>query len=111
MSSGFPEDPVEAVDAAAIADPDHDYAVGDEISLVDPDSGRIGAVGYGQEYNNLNFAVLGELIEQVTGGTYAEAVRRHWAARAIRSTGRWNVTCAIPSCSTSARGRTKFAGC
>ena len=77
MSSGFPEDPIEAIDAAAIADPDHDYAVGDEISLVDPDASRMGAVGYGQEYNNLNFAVLGELIEQVTGGTYAEAVRRH----------------------------------
>jgi D-alanyl-D-alanine carboxypeptidase len=77
MSSGFPEDPLEAIDSAAIADPGHDYAVGDEISLVDPDASRMGAVGYGQEYNNLNFAVLGELIEQVTGGTYAEAVRGH----------------------------------
>ena len=75
MSSGFPADPLEAVNEAVLADLEHDYAVGDEIALVDPDAGRMGAVGYGQEYNNLNFAVLGELIEQVTGGTYADAVR------------------------------------
>jgi D-alanyl-D-alanine carboxypeptidase len=75
MSSGFPTDPLEAFNEAVLADPDHDYAVGDEIALVDPDASRMGAVGYGQEYNNLNYAVLGELIEQVTDGLYADAIR------------------------------------
>ncbi len=75
MSSGFPSDPLDAVDEAALADSDHDYAMGDEIALIDPDASRMGAVGYGQEYNNLNLAVLGELIEQVIDGTHAEAVR------------------------------------
>ena len=75
MSSGFPDDPLEAFNDAAIANPDKDFDVGDSISLVDPDAGRMGEVGYGQEYNNVNFAVLGEMIEQVTDQTYAEAVR------------------------------------
>jgi D-alanyl-D-alanine carboxypeptidase len=75
MSSGFPDDPLESFNDAAIANPDKDFDVGDSISLVDPDAGRMGEVGYGQEYNNVNFAVLGEMIEQVTDQTYAEAVR------------------------------------
>ena len=75
MSSGFPRDPIEAATEAAIADPERDYAVGDEIAFVDADTYRVGALGYGQEYNNLNYAVLGEMIEQVTGRTYAQAIR------------------------------------
>lgn len=75
MSSGFPDDPLEAIDAAVVDDPERDFDVGDSIAYVDPDAGRMGAVGYGQEYNNVNFAVLGEIIEQVTDQTYAEAVR------------------------------------
>ncbi len=75
MSSGFPTDPVEATDSAAAADLDHDYAVGDGITFVDPDAPRMGAVGFGQEYNNLNYHVLGEMIEQVTGRAYAQAIR------------------------------------
>ena len=75
MSSGFPTDPVQAIDTAAAADLDRDYSVGDGITFVDPDAGRMGAVGFGQEYNNLNYGVLGEMIEQVTGHTYAQAIR------------------------------------
>lgn len=75
MSSGFPDDPIEAIDTAVIADPDRDFDVGDSIAFVDPDAGRMGAVGYGQEYNNVNFAVLGEIIEEVTDQTYADTIR------------------------------------
>jgi isovaleryl-CoA dehydrogenase len=36
---------------------------------------------------------------------------RRWAARAIPRTGRSNASCAMPSCSTSARAPTKSAAC
>jgi D-alanyl-D-alanine carboxypeptidase len=75
MSSGFPNDPLEAIDEAVVADLEHDFDVGDDIAFVDPDATRMGSVGYGQEYNNVNYGVLGEMIEQVTDRAYAEAVR------------------------------------
>lgn len=75
MSSGFPWDPIEPIGEAILADLEHDFAVGDAITYADPDAPRMGAVGVGQEYNNLNFDVLGEMIEQVTGVSFAEAVR------------------------------------
>lgn len=76
MASGFPDVSMEAFAAAVTDDLERDYALGDEIDLVDPDAGRLGAMGYGQEYNNLNYAILGVLIEEVTEGPYAEAVRQ-----------------------------------
>ena len=76
MSSGFPDITFEAFAAAVTDDLERDYAVGDEIDLVDPAAGRLGAMGFGQEYNNLNYAILGVLIEEVTEGPYAEAVRQ-----------------------------------
>ena len=81
MSSGFPADPIEAIDAAVVADLDRDFAVGDGIAFVEPDAPGRGTAGLGQEYNNLNYDVLGEMIEQVTGQTYAAAVREDLLAQ------------------------------
>jgi D-alanyl-D-alanine carboxypeptidase len=84
MTSGFPTDPpaLYAITAAVTADLDRDFAVGDGIVLVDPEAAPMGAPGSRQDYNNLNFLVLGELIERVTDGSYAQAVRSDLLDRA-----------------------------
>lgn len=76
MRSGFPMDPIVDVFAAASTDLDRTWTTQDVLALIGPNPGRFGQRGGSSSYNNLNYAVLGALIEDVTGGTYAEAVRR-----------------------------------
>lgn len=75
MRSGFP-DPTDAVDQAVSADPQRVWAAADWYQLVDEDEpGTAREVGTFR-YNNLNYIVLGDLIEAVARDPYAIAVRR-----------------------------------
>ncbi len=73
MRAGFPDVPdVMAVDA----DLGRSWTTEDVLALLEPDPGRLGQVGGSDSYNNLNYLVLGALIEEMTGDTFAEVVRR-----------------------------------
>lgn len=47
-----------------------------ELIAVAEDAGRLGRPGGAYHYSNTNYLVLGEIVEQVTGGSWLEAVRR-----------------------------------
>ncbi len=81
MRSGFPPDPREQILAAAGGDPDRSWTSGEVLGLVDSDGARLGTVG-DLYYNDLNSIALGRLVEQVTGTTLAEALRRDLLAPA-----------------------------
>ncbi len=46
-----------------------------ELIAVAEDAGRLGRPGGGYHYSNTNYLVLGEIVEQITGGSWFEAVR------------------------------------
>ena len=73
MRAGFPDVP----DVLA-ADPDlgRSWTTDEVLSLIGPDPGRLGQVGGSANYNNLNYLVLGALIEEMTGDPFAEVLRR-----------------------------------
>jgi len=73
MRAGFPDVPdVLAVDA----DLGRSWTTEDVLALIEPDSGRLGQVGGSMTYNNLNYLVLGALIEEVTGEPLDAVLRR-----------------------------------
>ena len=66
MRSGFPLDPLDAVWESAAADLDRSWTTAEAIALVDADGPRQESLGE-YYYNNLNYLVLGQMVEQVTG--------------------------------------------
>lgn len=66
MRSGFPLDPVGEIVESAAEDLDRSWTTADSIALADADGPRQNSVGV-TDYNNLNYLVLGQMIEQVTG--------------------------------------------
>jgi D-alanyl-D-alanine carboxypeptidase len=75
MRSGFPLDPVDEVIAAAAEDLERSWTTADSIALADADGPRLGTLG-SRDYNNLNYWVLGQMIEQVTGEPLAASITR-----------------------------------
>lgn len=76
MRSGLPVDPGAQVLDAAAADLDRAWTTDEVLALVDAEGPRAGSVGQSALYNNLNYQVLGMLIEKVTGLPWASALRR-----------------------------------
>ena len=74
MQSGLP-DPTEDVLGEGSQDLDRDMSTADWYRLADQTRIRAGSLGGSQHYNNLNFIVLGDLIEAVTDRSYAAVIR------------------------------------
>jgi D-alanyl-D-alanine carboxypeptidase len=74
MESGFPQDPVGQL-MRPTADPDRQWTVDEVLDLAIPGTHQ-GTRGGEPNYNNLNYFVLGALIEEVTGDPLAVALRR-----------------------------------
>jgi D-alanyl-D-alanine carboxypeptidase len=74
MESGLPQDPVGQL-MRPTADPDREWTVEDVLDLVIPGTQQ-GTRGGEPDYNNLNYFVLGALVEEVTGDPLAVALRR-----------------------------------
>lgn len=74
MQSGFP-DPTEEVIAEGLEDLDQEMTSADWYALAGQDDTRAGSLAGSQHFNNLNFVVLGDLIEVVAEQPYAVAVR------------------------------------
>ncbi len=75
MRSGFPLDPIRAVWESAAEDLDRSWTIAEAIALADADGVRQGAMGL-FDYNNLNYLVLGQMVEQVAGQPWAQALTR-----------------------------------
>ncbi len=75
MRSGFPLDPLDAVWKSAADDLDRSWTTAESIGMADADGPRLGAVGE-LKYNNLNYWVLGQMIEKVTGEPLATSLTR-----------------------------------
>ena len=74
MRSGFP-DPTEEVFTQSSADHDQPWSTTDWYALADTSEiGQVRLVG-NPRYNNLNYIALTDLIEAVTGRSYADALR------------------------------------
>ena len=75
MRSGYPFDPVDALyGSLEESNADRHLTAADVLALVDPSTG-MGVRGGTTEYNNLNYVVLGMLVEQVTAKPLADAIR------------------------------------
>ena len=72
MRSGFPLDVFDPV--AVAADLDRSWSTDAVLAQVDAEGPRDGVLG-DFAYNNLNYMVMGMLIEQVTGRPWAQAIR------------------------------------
>lgn len=75
MISGFPDVNLEDLVQRGYAEPDRVWTPGDVLAEVDPDGVRLGSLGVVAEYNNLNYILLGMLIEAVTDRKLAESIR------------------------------------
>ena len=75
MRSGFPLDPFEAMVEAAAVDLDRSWTTTEAIALADADGPRQNTLGE-FDYNNLNYLVLGQMVEQVTGEPLAASLTR-----------------------------------
>ncbi len=75
MRSGFPLDPFEEVVRAAAEDLERSWTTADSIALADADGPRQGSLGW-LDYNNLDYWVLGQMIEAVTGVPLADSLTR-----------------------------------
>ena len=74
MHSGFP-DPTDDILLAGSQDLGRDMTADDWYALTAENRIRAGSLAGSQHYNNLNFIVLGDLVETVTGRPYAAVVR------------------------------------
>jgi D-alanyl-D-alanine carboxypeptidase len=74
MESGFPQDPVGQLMRLA-EDLDREWTVDEVLDLAIPGTHQ-GTRGGEPDYNNLNYFVLGALVEEVTGDPLAVALRR-----------------------------------
>ena len=75
MRSGFPLDPFEAMVESAAEDLDRSWTIAESIALADADGARQNTLG-DFDYNNLNYLVLGQMVEQVTGEPLAVSLTR-----------------------------------
>jgi D-alanyl-D-alanine carboxypeptidase len=75
MRSGFPLDPFDEMLEASAEDLDRSWTTADAIALADADGPRQNSMGV-TDYNNLNYLVLGQMIEQVTGEPLAASLTR-----------------------------------
>jgi len=66
MRSGFPLDPDDTMVESAAEDLDRSWTTAEAIALADADGPRQNSLG-ATDYNNLNYLVLGQMIEQITG--------------------------------------------
>ena len=76
MMSGFPDIDLEALFERTLAQPDRAWTTAELVQQVDPKGLRLGSLGVVYSYNNLNFILLGQLIEKVTGKPLAAAIRQ-----------------------------------
>ena len=75
MRSGFPLDPFDEMLEGSAEDLDRSWTTADAIALADADGPRQNSMGV-TDYNNLNYLVLGQMIEQVTGEPLAASLTR-----------------------------------
>jgi D-alanyl-D-alanine carboxypeptidase len=75
MRSGFPLDPFDEMVESAAEDLDRSWTTAEAIALADADGPRQGSLGQ-PDYNNLNYLVAGQLVEQVTGASLDAALTR-----------------------------------
>jgi D-alanyl-D-alanine carboxypeptidase len=75
MRSGFPLDPLDAVWESAAEDLDRSWTTAEAIAKADADGPRQGSLGQ-LDYNNLDYLVLGQMIEHVTGEPLAASLSR-----------------------------------
>jgi len=75
MRSGFPLDPFDAMVESAAEDLDRSWTTAEAIALADADGPRQGSLGT-LDYNNLDYLVLGQMVEQVTGEPLAVSLTR-----------------------------------
>lgn len=74
MQSGFPQDPTDDI-RREITDPDAEWSAQQILDRVITSTTQ-GELGGTTDYNNLNYWVLGILVEQVTGDRLAAVLRR-----------------------------------
>ena len=75
MRSGFPLDPIGKIFESAAEDLDRSWTTAEAIALADADGPRQNTLG-AFDYNNLNYLVLGQLVEQITGEPLAVSLTR-----------------------------------
>ena len=75
MRSGFPLDPIGKILESAAEDLDRSWTTAEAIALADADGPRQNTLG-AFDYNNLNYLVLGQLVEQITGEPLAVSLTR-----------------------------------
>ena len=75
MRSGFPLDPNKTMVESAARDLDRSWTTAEAIALADADGPRQSRLGT-TDYNSLNYLVLGQMIEQVTGEPLAVSLTR-----------------------------------
>ena len=73
MRAGFPADPL--VTEGVWADLGRAWTTDEVLGLVGPNPARMGQLGGTPTYNDVNYYALGALIEELTGGSYASAIR------------------------------------
>jgi D-alanyl-D-alanine carboxypeptidase len=74
-TSGIEETLGEAFQAKVIGDPTHVWTRVEHITFVTENFDPLGEPGTTPHYSDVNYILLGDLIEQVTGKTYAAAMR------------------------------------
>ena len=74
MRSGFPALPNAVVMTAAAKDPSRTWALSEVVELA-KDRRRTGTVGGPAAYNGVNYNVLAQVVEKVTGSSLASAIR------------------------------------
>jgi CubicO group peptidase (beta-lactamase class C family) len=75
MMSGFPEIDLDRLSEQTLTEPARAWTTAELLQQVDPKGLRIGSLGVAYGYNNLNYILLGQLIEKVTGKPLATALR------------------------------------
>jgi D-alanyl-D-alanine carboxypeptidase len=75
MRSGFPLDPFDALVQSAAENLDRSWTTAEVIAMADPDGVRQNTLGT-FDYNNLNYLVIGQMVEQVTGKPLAVSLTR-----------------------------------
>lgn len=75
MRSGFPDYAIDQWATNIAADLGRIWTFDEILAALPADADRAGTVGGSPSYNGVNYLVLGRLIEQVTGQSYAEALR------------------------------------
>lgn len=75
MRSGFPSMTSEQSQLAMAADLDREWTLDAVLATLPPDAERLGTLGGAPAYNDLNYQVLAQLVANVTGSSFAAAVR------------------------------------